>query len=123
MELRYSSEFQELAKEIFGTLEREIKNKFSEYCFEHIGSTSILGCLTKGDIDFYLEVDPSLHDQAIFALQSLGFRIKSDTHRDENLCMLGNQKCAVQVVAKGSEYEFFKIFRDELNSNPWLVEE
>lgn len=91
---------------------------------EHVGSTSIVGALTKGDIDLYVEVPAGSHKDAVATLESLGFRKKQDTHRDEALCMLESMETsdlALQVVARGSVYEFFLKFRDALNADPDLL--
>ncbi len=74
---------------------------------EHIGSTAINGALTKGDVDLYVEVALEEHEEAVKALEKLGFRVKQYTHRDSELCMLesiGIKNLAIQVVARGSVY-------------------
>jgi GrpB-like predicted nucleotidyltransferase (UPF0157 family) len=92
---------------------------------EHVGSTAIGGAITKGDVDLYVEVPPAEHEDAVKALENLGFRIKQDTHRDAELCMLEStdiKDLALQVVARGAVYEFFIKFRDALNADESLVE-
>lgn len=92
---------------------------------EHIGSTAITGAITKGDVDLYVEVPPESHVEAVKALEELGFRIKPNTHRDAELCMLESTESrdlALQVVARGSVYEFFIEFRDALNADKELVQ-
>lgn len=91
---------------------------------EHVGSTSVDGALTKGDVDLYVEVPAGSHKDAVATLESLGFRIKQDTHRDEALCMLESMETsdlALQVVARGSVYEFFLKFRNALNADSDLL--
>ena len=121
MTLVESSKLKGKVEYLYKKLEPLISAKIKDYTFEHIGSTSIVGCLTKGDIDFYLEVEPEDHQNVIKKLLELGFKVKVDTHRDKSLCMLQNSECAIQVVSKGSKYEFFKVFRDKLNENPEMV--
>jgi GrpB-like predicted nucleotidyltransferase (UPF0157 family) len=70
-----------------------------------------------------MEVAPSEHFAAVRTLQNHGFLIAKDAHRSEELCMLENNECAIQVVASGSKYVFFRGFRDELNRKPDLVRE
>lgn len=93
---------------------------------EHIGSTAIRDALTKGDIDLYVEVPAGKHSDTVAIIETMGFRIKTDTHRDHELCMLESSSVpglAIQVVARGSKYEFFLTFRDRLNANKSLVEQ
>ena len=123
MKLINSSEIKEISDALFNKWLLEIRNNISYIAFEHIGSTSITDCLTKGDIDFYLEVKETDHQRAVDLLIDLGFKIKSDTHRDQHLCMLQNKECAIQVVSTNSKYIFFKVFRNKLNSEPDLVKQ
>jgi GrpB-like predicted nucleotidyltransferase (UPF0157 family) len=56
----------------------------------------------------------------------LGFKEKVDTLRTLELCMLESKSSddvAFQLVANGSEFEFFLIFRDKLRANPSLVQQ
>lgn len=57
-------------------------------------------------------------------IETMGFKVKRDSHRDSELCMLEHhdiEDLAVQVVARGSKYSFFLKFRDALNRNKHLV--
>ncbi|MBU2709652.1 GrpB family protein [Zooshikella harenae] len=92
---------------------------------EHIGASSIPGAISKGDLDIFVGVEPSVIENAIIMLQSLGFEEKLDTLRTSELCMLESpfENVAIQVVANGSKFEFFLTFRDLLSSSPQLVEE
>jgi len=56
-------------------------------------------------------------------LTSLGFKIKENTLKTPELCMLGreDQDVALQVVVNGSRYEFFIEFRDKLIQSPELL--
>ena len=118
MKLIKSSEIYPIALKYFEHWQTIFEKEFPNSVFEHIGSTAIKGALTKGDIDFYLEVEASQHKQVINRLLELGFSIKPDTHRDKNLCMVNNDDFAIQVVSKGSKYEFFKHFRDKIIHDP-----
>lgn len=102
-----------------------IESKLPSSRVEHIGSTAISGAITKGDVDLYVEVPLESHEDAVRALENLGFKVKQDTHRDAELCMLestDSKGLALQVVARGSVYEFFVRFRDALNADEGLVE-
>ncbi|MBJ9985170.1 GrpB family protein [Acinetobacter sp. S40] len=92
---------------------------------EHIGSSSIVNTVSKGDLDIYIEVSPECFNHALDILKPLGFMEKQNTLRTDELCMLiaTDQKLdiALQVVTTGSVFEFFLTFRDRLNANPVLV--
>ena len=55
---------------------------------EHIGSSSITGALSKGDLDVLLRVKKPEFYETIKKLESIGFSIKEDTLRTESLCMM-----------------------------------
>lgn len=126
MKLIKSGEHKNHTTLIFEKWKSAIEAEIFSSRVEHIGSTAIVGALTKGDIDLYVEVPADAHAEAISAIEALGFRIKNGTHRDTELCMLENpdiDNLALQVVARGSKYEFFLSFRDALNNSRYLVEQ
>jgi GrpB-like predicted nucleotidyltransferase (UPF0157 family) len=90
---------------------------------EHIGSSSIPGLISKGDLDIFVGVNPQVHERSVTMLTSLGFKIKENTLKTPELCMLGreDQDVALQVVVNGSRYEFFIEFRDKLIHSPELL--
>lgn len=94
---------------------------------EHIGSSSVEGLVSKGDLDIYLSVPLENHSDAVNKLEEMGYVVKEDTHRDDELCMmiLPDQEIdtAIQIVAKGSRFENFLDFKYSLQSNPLLREE
>lgn len=122
MKLIPSSQIADTAENLVMEWQERLSEHLPEFELEHIGSSAIAGAITKGDIDIYLEVPQSHHPLAIRILLQLGLTIKLDTHRDASLCMLEHRDFAMQVVAKDSEYVFFKTFRDALNGDPHLVE-
>ena len=67
------------------------------------------------------------HAQAVRTLEAAGHVVKADTLRTPELCMLESPRqdwdVALQVVAQGSEFEFFMRFRDALRADPRLVEQ
>ena len=90
---------------------------------EHIGSTAVANSMTKGDVDLYVEVRKDQFKAAIHVLKSIGFIHKPEHFQDDKLCMLVNDEVpdlALQVVSKGSKYEFFLTFRDLLRSDEEL---
>jgi GrpB-like predicted nucleotidyltransferase (UPF0157 family) len=126
MKLHKSNTLLEHTNSVFEHWKKIIEREIPDSRVEHIGSTAIRGVLTKGDIDLYVEVPAINHADTIATLETMGFRIKADTHRDDELCMLESisvSGLAIQVVTCGSKYEFFLTFRDRLNANPALVEQ
>lgn len=116
---------QELSK-IIGELKRDVLAVLPNCEVEHIGSSAIHGAISKGDLDILVRVDKNSLSGSIQKIEQLGFTIKENTLRTDNLCMLVTSKycgtdVAIQLIANGSEFENFVKFRDLLNSNPDLV--
>ncbi|MDL5030798.1 GrpB family protein [Pelomonas sp. APW6] len=95
---------------------------------EHVGASSIPGASSKGDLDIAVIVPPEAHAQAVARLGEAGFQIKTDTLRTPALCMLlapgdwsEGHDLALQVIASGSAFEDFLVFRDALRADPALV--
>ena len=112
---------------IFANLKSRISEKLPASNIDHVGSSAIKGAISKGDLDILVRVDIADLERGISALQELGFTVKQGTLRTESLCMLVttefSEDVAVQLVAQGSEFENFIIFRDRLNTNPDLVKQ
>ena len=104
--------------------EARISFLIPESKIEHIGASAIDGALSKGDLDIYVEVKKESIDSAIYLLSQLDFETKEDTHRSSELCMLElpGEDVAVQLVAAGSQYTHFIVFRDLLISNKVLLQ-
>lgn len=92
---------------------------------EHIGASSILGAISKGDLDIVVLVPDHLHEHSVAQLESVGYKIKLDTHRCSELCMLvspTDDNIALQVIARSSKFkDIFTNFRDRLLRDPSLV--
>ena len=128
MKLYLPAEYQSQAQAQFDALAEELALVFPAARLEHVGASAIPGAISKGDLDLALLVEPGAHGAAVARLQALGWRIKGDTLRTEALCMLirpeaGAMDIAIQVVALGSEFEFFLRFRDALRADTGLVEQ
>ena len=125
MEFIEQSEFLPRIEEIYMEILQKLKEIFPDSRIEHIGSSSIPGVISKGDLDIFLGVSKQDFNEAIEQLKCLGFYEKEDTLRTESLRMMStnlySEDVAIQVVVNGSEYEFFVDFRDKLVSNPKLV--
>ena len=88
---------------------------------EHIGSSAIEGAVSKGDLDIFVGVEPEGFADAVAAIESLGFRIKTESFRNESLCPFESDtyplSVGLQLVANRSEFEFFLTFRDRMNTD------
>lgn len=110
---------------IFNELYESLLSISPNFRVEHIGSSSIPGAVSKGDLDIFIGVTQEEFNRTIQLLESIGFYEKTDTLRTESLRMMVTdsyeEDVAVQLVANGSEHESFLEFRDKLRSNPDLV--
>lgn len=127
MTLLEPSDYQPKAASVFISVVSEVSQLLPDVQLEHIGASAITGAMSKGDLDICVLVAPQAHAQAVQALQAAGYAIKTDTLRTPALCMLLSPRTdmdvALQVVARGSEFEFFLHFRDALRADPDLVEQ
>jgi GrpB-like predicted nucleotidyltransferase (UPF0157 family) len=123
----YSAEqYQASCEDLFLRYEREVKNLLPNARVEHVGASSIPLAISKGDLDIFIGVESDELEAAVQILTTLGFKEKVDTLRTLELCMLESKSSddvAFQLVANGSEFEFFLIFRDKLCANPSLVQQ
>ena len=88
---------------------------------QHIGSTAVPGCLTKGDLDLCVRVLPADFGVCEVVLaRSLARNEGSD--RNESFASFYLGEVGVQLVAIGSSFDDFTRFRDALLANPALVE-
>ena len=91
---------------------------------EHVGATAIPGCLTKGDLDICIRVAATEFEAAdsilgrnfqrnLGSVRSGAFSAFMD---DDRIPPLG-----VQLVAKGSDLDFFVEFRNRLRESDTLL--
>lgn len=120
-------DYSERTNEIFARLSEDLRSVLPQARIEHIGSSSIPGSVSKGDLDVFVGIDHAYFNQALSLIKSQGFHEKEGTFRSNELCMLVTNKfnydVAIQLVSNGSEFEDFLKFRDILKINKKLVEE
>ena len=119
-------EYQAFNEKLFLRYKSKIEEVLPDVRIEHIGASAIPTAISKGDLDIFVGVEAFELESVVQLLMSLGFQEKFDTLRTPELCMLkaiSNEEVAIQVVANGSEFEFFLIFRDKLRSNMSLVQQ
>ena len=125
MQFITQSQFLPRIEEIYLELQTKIAQVIPRSRIEHVGSSSIPGMISKGDLDIYLGVSPNDFYQTITLLASIGFYTKTDTLQTDSLRMMITQDyredVAIQVVVNGTEYECFIDFRDKMRSNPTLI--
>jgi GrpB-like predicted nucleotidyltransferase (UPF0157 family) len=125
--LKKYEDYFKLTNEIFSMLSEEVRAILPQARIEHIGSSSIPGSISKGDLDVFVGIDHSHFDQALILIKALGFCEKQGTFRSDQLCMLVTEKfnydVAIQLVSNGSEFEDFLRFRDLLKSNKEFLKE
>ncbi|HEX6564291.1 MAG TPA: GNAT family N-acetyltransferase [Chthoniobacterales bacterium] len=127
MKFLEAESYQPLAREIFGHLRSLIQQTLPAARVEHIGSSSIAGAVSKGDLDIFVGVEVEEFQGAIAAIESLGFRIKTRSRRNETLCPFESDAyplpVGLQLVVNRSEFECFLGFRDRMNADADLRSE
>jgi GrpB-like predicted nucleotidyltransferase (UPF0157 family) len=93
---------------------------------EHVGSTSIPGALTKGDLDLLVRVDASEFDRAVLTLRGM-----YEVHQPENWTptyasfvdpAASDPPVGVQLAVRGSDDDrLFGPFREALIADPELL--
>ena len=111
MKLIDADQYQPAAQRVFIQLQTELSLALPYARIEHIGSSAIPGALSKGDIDICVAVPKKHFTEALGVLESKGYRIKVDTLRTPQLCMLISPRestdLAIQLIEQGSDFEFF----------------
>lgn len=119
-------EYQTFNEKLFLRYKSKIEEVLPDVRVEHIGASAIPTAISKGDLDIFVGVEAFKLERVVQLIVTLGFQEKFDTLRTPELCMLessSTEDVAIQVVANGSEFEFFLIFRDKLRSNMSLVQQ
>lgn len=127
MELFPADAYQAALAARFDAVAAPLRAWVPEGRLEHIGSSSVPGAVSKGDLDLCLIVPAAAHADTVARLQAQGYEEQLDTLRTPELCMLNAPSTwpehAVQVVAAGSEFEDFLQFRDALRADAELVQQ
>lgn len=113
-------EYQPLVQSLYMEIADLLQRQMPHATIEHIGSSSIADCVSKGDLDIYVGVQAKELAACIPLIESLGFNIKQDTLRTDQLCPFEacwrNVDVGIQLVERGSKFDFFLTFRDLMNS-------
>jgi GrpB-like predicted nucleotidyltransferase (UPF0157 family) len=93
---------------------------------QHIGSTAVPGCLTKGDLDLCVRVPPEHFARCEAALADALARNEGSLHTSSLASFIAHpgtaHEAGIQLVAMGSPEDTFVRFRDLLLASPKLVE-
>lgn len=126
MKLYRYEEYYEKVGQIYQQIRNEVSQLIPDARIEHIGSSSIPGSVSKGDLDIFLGVNSNQFKEVLGVLDRIGFTEKMGTFRSNELCMLETERfsydVAIQVVVNGSQFEDFLLFRNLLLSDNDLVE-
>src|SRR5262245_29402931 len=105
------SEYQRTANSIYASISRQIRTVLPNATVQHVGSSSVAGLISKGDLDVYVGVDRHDFKAAIETLTALGFNIKKRTLRTGQLCPFISKRhpidVGIQLVERSSKFEFF----------------
>ncbi len=117
-------QYQECCNQNFEKYRQRILKIIPDARVEHVGSSSIEGSISKGDLDIFVGIEKDEFESTINAILDLGFTEKQGTLRTTQLCMLESEtddSIAIQVVVNGSKFEFFLHFKELLISDPVLL--
>lgn len=122
-----SSHFRDLADKVFEEQKTRILTAIPEAEIHHVGSTSIRGSITKGDLDINIRVKSENFFAAVEALKQM-YEINQPENWDDDYASFKDDDSfeidfGAQLVIVDSHHDFFTKQRDLLNSNPDLIEE
>ncbi|SDN24972.1 GrpB domain, predicted nucleotidyltransferase, UPF0157 family [Fictibacillus solisalsi] len=113
----HSTVFQEKAEQTFSLHKKIIQEKLPRADVQHVGSTVIPNCITKGDLDIQVRVLPEDFPKALAAL-SKRYEINEGSVATESFRALKDDSTdpplGVQLTVIDSEFDFFWKFRDVL---------
>ncbi len=111
---------------VFESLHAFLTTLLPEARIEHIGSTSIPGAITKGDLDICVLVLPGAFAEADHIL-SEQFARNVGSHQSATLSSFVDNSLPVpvgiQLVALGGNEDFFLRWRDLLRSTPEILKQ
>lgn len=127
MQFLKAEQYQPANNQLYERISAILRRAFPDAVIEHIGSSSVPGLVSKGDLDIFVGVSRDVFESATRQLVVLGFSVKEDSLRTESLCPFTTGKyddadVGLQLVENGSKFEFFRTFRDLLLENERLRE-
>jgi GrpB-like predicted nucleotidyltransferase (UPF0157 family) len=122
-----SEKFTSKANKIFQEQKLRINKLIPEADIQHIGSTSIPGSLTKGDLDVVVRVPAERFNETVEYLKRI-YQINQPENWTENFASFKDEEnlgidFGAQLVIKDSKEDDFIRLRDKLMVNPNLPEQ
>ncbi len=115
------------AQSLYDTIRPQLAAMLPEGAdIRHVGATAVPGCLTKGDLDIVVRVEPRLFQAADAALSARYARNTGSTRSETFSAFADEQQrphLGIQLVAIGSELDVFHSFAEALASSPQLLEQ
>ncbi len=125
MKFLAAEEYGPTTERLFALVAGEVRTLVPDARIEHVGASAVPGAISKGDLDVFVGIKRREFENAIRALNGLGYAAKEDTLRTESLCMMETGKydspVAIQLVENGSRFEMFLTFRDALRQDGSLL--
>lgn len=122
MKLLQPDQYQPAAVASFKAIAERIASVLPDAQVEHVGASSIPGAVSKGDLDVCVIVGRDRFAASLNRILELGYQVKADTLRTDQLCMLiplaPADDHAIQLVEADSRFQFFLTFRDALRNDP-----
>ena len=124
---KQSKKFSNLAEKVFKQQRDRVIKLIPSADVQHIGSTSIPGSITKGDVDIQIRVSKGDFKTAIDKLKSI-YDINQSENWNENFASFKDERSlgidfGAQLTIANSKSDDFVKLRDVLNNNPKLLEE
>ncbi len=121
-----TTDFLDLANRVFVEQKAKISGLLPDADIQHVGSTSIPGSITKGDLDLVIRVQKDEFRHAIEVLKSI-YEINQPKNWSKTFASFKDDKnlgidFGAQLVVKGSKSDDFIKLRDILLENRELVE-
>jgi len=109
---------------LFESEEKKLSELFPTAKIEHIGSTAILGSITKGDLDINIRVQSDEFAGAVRILEPL-YEINQRENWSKEFASFkdDSRDLGIQVTVLGSPDDYFVTQRDYLKGHPEAVSE
>ncbi len=125
MKFAPSENYQAAAEKIFSKLREKIRARLPSATIDHIGSTAIPNCLTKGDLDLVVSVSQQQFPHALKTLDSMfSPNTGSDRNNEFAAFVLEGEELPVgiQLVAIGLGADNFVLWRELLLESPDILD-